>query len=235
MTYTKFFSRPLATLTAVFVMLFATGCFDIVEEYHVNRDGSGHAIYTVDLSEMGELMASFGGGDDESADSLKEAFELTDEMEALRNIPGISNVKNESDPDSWVLSYSYDFESIEALNRVAEQEHGGGNMMDAMMMGEQGSESPVVSYMIKGTKFTTTHEGSKYEPDAENAEMAQMMKGMFESHSYRKVFVFEQTVKKVKGENATLGGDGHTVTCSQSLTELLDEGANLTATIKLKK
>jgi hypothetical protein len=50
----------------VFIVLGASACFDIEENYHFRKDGSGTAQVTVDISQMMSMLKSFS----QSMDSL---------------------------------------------------------------------------------------------------------------------------------------------------------------------
>ncbi|MEM7040137.1 MAG: hypothetical protein AAF570_24410, partial [Bacteroidota bacterium] len=145
----------------LFVGLGASSCFDITEEYHFKKDGSGSAKFTMDMAQMMEMMESFAGAMDSTGeggmDQLNDLFESDEMAAALSEIPGISNVKSLSSKETKIFGYSYEFENVDALNNAIAATGGDMNLMSSMMMGGEG-EGDVESedenmFVMKGKKL----------------------------------------------------------------------------------
>jgi hypothetical protein len=111
-------SEGLKVLAAVLLL---TGCITIEENYTFKKDGSGTMEYVVDMRELGELMASFGGGE---GDSKKKGgkddmgnFDMSAQVAALKALPGISKVKLDG-KKKWVQRLSFSFKDVTSLNRA---------------------------------------------------------------------------------------------------------------------
>jgi hypothetical protein len=102
-----------------------TGCLTIEENYTFKKDGSGTMEYVVDLSELGEMMASFEGmGEEDGKKAEKDGkddgmgdMDMSAQMEALKALPGISKVKLNKKKE-WVQRLSFSFKDVTALNRA---------------------------------------------------------------------------------------------------------------------
>ncbi|MFZ1688047.1 MAG: hypothetical protein WAU70_11525 [Flavobacteriales bacterium] len=90
-------------------------CITIRENYSFKRDGSGAMEFVVDASEMGKMLKEMGmdPGDAEKSGN-GDGMKLTDKVDALKALPGISKVKQKE--KDFVESVIFNFESIEALN-----------------------------------------------------------------------------------------------------------------------
>jgi hypothetical protein len=101
--------------TALLVLLpfMLNSCFEVSEEYYFENDGSGTAYFTVDLSQslgMLKLIQSMDTtGVSMKTDSL---FENKEVLETLSKIDGIYNIKNLSDTNTGIISYSYSFKIL---------------------------------------------------------------------------------------------------------------------------
>ena len=234
-------------LMLLFVALGSSSCFDILEEYYFNKDGSGTATYTVDVKQMVSMLESFGEGLDSlgnTGESVDEMFEDTKAVTQLGKLPGIRNVKNLSDKDAGIVGYSYEFADMEALNNaiIATQE----NMDFAASMGlggeEGGGETTADnSFSIKGKRFTRILELDT--PDADDPEEGEeadkqyeeMAKMFFADHFYTIKYQFERRVKKAKkNEFTTKEDDGNTVTVKVPIMKLMEGEAKMSSQIKLK-
>lgn len=234
--------RLLNGILLLFFGLFTTSCFDILEEYEFNADGSGKGKLTIDVSRMMDMMASFAGMDStgEAQKSMDEMFTENSAVETLKKLEGISDVKSLSDRDAKIVGYSYAFANIEALNNALAASS---EAMDFASMGvDMGNpESSAGNYFVrKGNKLTrvmdfkdtdekeegTEEEGEQYE------EMAKMM---FADAKYELHYSFEQGVKKVKkSKNAVVGPDGHSVSLSVPFLDIMDKKAEMGCEILLK-
>lgn len=102
-------------LAALAGLLLFTGCITIEENYTFKKDGSGTMEYVVDMSELGELMKSFGGEGGDMGDMGN--MDMSSEIAALKGIQGISKVKLDG-KKQWVQRISFAFKDVDALNRA---------------------------------------------------------------------------------------------------------------------
>ena len=224
------------------VSFLSSSCFDVLEELYVSADGSGSLKITMDMSEMGELLKSLGesegeeGGDNPMAE-LNEAMGSDDVIIALQQLDGVHNVKDHSDPDNYIVSYSFDFDEVAVLNEVMGS---GGGLSDllSMPLGDETSEAAADprEYNLKGKKFSTKGATKMPEPDNEEDKMSYgLVMAMMKDASYKVVMKFEKEVKSVKkNDNAILGPDGHSVILETSFADLLTGESDFNSQIKLK-
>lgn len=220
--------------------LFMTSCFDILEEYEFNADGSGKARMTIDMTEMMAMMASFSAMDStgETQKSLDEMFTDNSTVETLKQVAGISNVSSLSDRESSIVGYSYEFESIEALNNALAATSESSALADLGLANESGEGDGGANYFAqKGKKFSRVVKFAPKE-DAEGeegAEYDEMAKSMFGDAKYDVRYTFAQGVKTVKkNKYASVGPNGRTVTVSIPMMEMMDQKASPACDIVLK-
>ncbi len=240
--------RSSKTFLGLALLLMALGfssCFDILEEYEFNADGSGKAKMEMDMSKMMAFMEGMGGALDstdqggEMSKSMDEMFEDTQAMDALKNIPGISNVVNLNSPERKVIGYTYDFANIEALNAALVVRGNDMGMGEALGMASSDNESEKDnSFSLVGKKFSRKMDMKMDEDedaDEETKQGLEMAKMMFKDAKYTVRYTFARNVKKVKGNDAAvIGADGKTVTIENSLGDLLEGKGNMSTDIRLK-
>lgn len=238
--------KPFKLFTAVallFITLGTSSCFDIFEAYHFNKDGSGTARFSVDLSQMMSLLESFAASMDSSdntGESIDQMFEDTETVQMLNQIPGISNVKNLNDKSKGIVGFSYHFASLEALNNAVIATDGNmdmGAIFGVESEGVAGESNSENFFSRKKNTWSRTFEVNQPQddPDGEEEQMAQMAEMMFADKYYIIDYSFEQDVKKVKKiDNATINSDGKSVTIKTSMQDLFKGEASFNSQIKVK-
>lgn len=215
-------------MSIVFVF---TSCMDITEEFTFNKDGSGMAVYTVDMSKMINMIKAMSKGDTSNPyqKSLDSMFDNLEQMKQLETISGITEVKNLSNAELGIMSYSYRFKNIESLNKAlnSRDENSKYNL-------------PTEGETLKENKFTLNNkslvraykrENKKEKGDETTKKMAEMM---FKDARYTTIYHFEQTIKKAKGSEVDVSDDKHTVQMRMEMLSILSGASNLSCRIKLK-
>jgi hypothetical protein len=239
-------SKTLLGLALLLMALGFSSCFDILEEYEFNADGSGKAKMEMDISKMMAFMEGMGGAldsadqDGEMGKSMDEMFDDTQAIDALKAIPGISNIENLTSRERNVIGYSYEFANVEALNAalvVRGNDLGMGQAL-GMASDETNETENDNSVSFAGKKFSRKMEMKMEEDedaDEETKQGMEMAKMMFKDAKYTLSYTFARKVKKVKGnEAAVIGADGKTVTVENNLGDLLEGKATMSTDIRLK-
>lgn len=113
--------KQLLILSSIILFLF-TSCFEFVEEISFNKDGSGSATFTLNLSKNKTkiasvmLLDSINGYKVPSRNTIKN--KVTEVVQKIKKTKGIHNVTSTLDLDEFILAISCDFENVEALNTV---------------------------------------------------------------------------------------------------------------------
>ncbi|MCB9231450.1 MAG: hypothetical protein H6581_07300 [Bacteroidia bacterium] len=211
----KFKSNIITILGLTLVLLLSSSCFDIYEKIHFNQDGSGHAEYKVDMSKMVSMIDMMSGldedkeegeseeGDEEGeGEDSKESFDesmaetMTETMERLRNIPGISNVK-QIEGERGVYGWSYDFAYIEALNVAAGE--GNGTDLGGMGMGNLNMNAGTKALFVqKGKKLIRQFAEIDDTKDGSSDEDMESVKFMFKEAQFYMDYTFDAPVKNIK-------------------------------------
>ena len=109
------------TLLLIGLVIGLASCITIEENYTFGKNGSGTMTYVVDMSEMGNMLASLGGDEqkDGGGDELGN-LDMSEHAAALKAIPGIGKVKMDK-RKKWVQKLSFSFNDVAALNRALNQ------------------------------------------------------------------------------------------------------------------
>lgn len=114
--------RPLLRMAALALIVLATGCLTIEENYTFKKDGSGTMEYVVDMSDMKGMADMFGNqGDKKSGKKTDDdgPFTGTDaKVASLKKLEGVRKVKLKNEQDGFVQRISFAFKDVDALNRA---------------------------------------------------------------------------------------------------------------------
>lgn len=208
-----------------------TGCFDIVEEVHYKKDGSGTYKFTMDMSGLQSLMAMAMAADTTGQMNLDTLSAFSREMaQKVQGISGISNIREIGDAESLVFGIEFNFANLEALNKAATE------VAADEIYGK--SEKPT----FKGAKKEFTRLDAKGfsslmdQMMGEGGEEMEMAKMFLKDVSYTMIYHFDRKVKKVSNKLATVSEDKKSVTLKYFMFD--DErggaGASIENSIKLK-
>lgn len=115
-------SKKLLLFFSLLSLFLCTSCFEFVEEITFNKDGSGSATLTINLSKSKTKIASImlldsvNGYKVPTKKTIKN--KLTEMVNKIEKTKGIHNVKNTLDFDEFIVTVSCDFDNVEALNEV---------------------------------------------------------------------------------------------------------------------
>ena len=188
-------------LIYVALCLFVASC-SIQQHVHFNEDWSGNVEYKIDLSGLKEMMEA--AEDSTGAVDYLNDPELATSLKELEKMEGLSNVQIHQS-ESGLVSLSYDFATMEALNNSL-------NSTNVMEGNEKGMETPL--FTLKGHTLT-------YELPTTAAEESEESVTGLEMIEYSLIFSFDKKIKKLKeGEGATLTNE-HTMEFKTTMDELL--------------
>jgi hypothetical protein len=202
-----------------------TGCLHIVEDVTFRNKGNGAYKMVIDMSEMKGMMDMFKNmqSDSMGTDSSANAFgmgmpdlggegnpmkELTGVASSLKNLEGITNVVEIADSNTFQFGYSFDFASVEALNRalkvVNKEKYDSkaeetfkydGKSFERLGVGDIGAELQKAM-------------GEGGESDEQTADMMKMFLG---DMSYETVYRFpDREIKKNSNEIGEISDENHT-------------------------
>ena len=206
-------------LVLVALVIFMMSSCTIYRTINFNADQSGSIENKVDMSGMMSVMGENGGTNPLGTMGDKNEFDKT--RAELESIAGITKVKLSYDT-TGIITTSYDFNSVDALNKAL----GSGNFAQNMMLG-MGQEASKTSGMIKykGKKFMWTEIDKKMlkkiQSEDKKKEMAEMDM-MLASSKMNTTITFPSAIKKVSLKNAVITND-KTVSYVMSIKEFISK------------
>ena len=219
--------KKLPLLLTTFLLAFSfTGCLDIYEEVHFNKDGSGTAVYRYKMETS--ILDGILGDDFFGAAGEKDSLALS---ELSRN--GISGIKVIQDESGFGISFK--FTDIETLNQGLAKIIGTdkkGSFMDNEMKQIGGSKTKIE----RTPGFLGTDSLKKIlDKQGEDVGFGGMSDMFTNGITYHQVYTFDRKIKSVSNKKAVISDNKRKMTLDIPFVEMLSGESTVQNTIKLKK
>lgn len=269
-----YLANKVALLFWALIGLFALSSCSIEEEIHFNKDYSGSLKRTFDMRQMISMVESMKSMKSESDSSetseeepsLPEMLSQADSLnkqsgftQKLSEIEGISNANFKAD-EAGVISFSFDFANIEALNKgynVLREMNNTNNMANLgndlnsgnFNIGEPPSEEEAetetpkedFTYFIRKGRTLIYRQpprddmqNNEEETGRTDEEFAQMMKSMGSMMSFTIRMTFDRKVKKIDRSNIDAEEIDKGLMLNFGLSSINDNGKQAELKVKLK-
>ncbi|MBL7793263.1 MAG: hypothetical protein JNK77_13115 [Saprospiraceae bacterium] len=241
--------KIMLALVSGILMFGLTACFDIVEEVHLERNGSGKYAINVDMSSMfkdpfmkgmmAESLQQGGAEADMEKDTMiyfKDEPKLADldakDRKVLEKLT-MHMVMSESQ-EKMLIQMEFPFSNVSEiaqLTKALKNMDTGGGM--GGFMGSGGMMTPGGEAAFELSKGKLKRLPMPAAEKLEEDENMAFMKMFLESANYKTIYHLPGKVKKASFSNAEV--DGSTVTVTHSLLELMEGKAKLDGEIKFKQ
>lgn len=206
--------KILSYLLTAFVLFGLTGCFELEEKAHFNKDGSGNYQFTIDLAKLGsfinmmEAMDQSSDDDEESnpKDEIKKGFE--ESKSELADIKGISNVTAIEDEENFRFGFSFDFKNINSLNE---------GMNKIFDIEEDGKPVERTFFSFNQGRLERFEQGNMTDmlnKAGEDNEIQVDAGAFMKDFRFTTIYTFEEPIRNVSNQQVMLSPDRKTVTNS---------------------
>ncbi len=179
-----------------------TGCITIEEQYSFKKNGSGTMTYVLDMSEMGEMLKSFGGDEKDDSDGVEGRMDVSGHADALKQIQGISKVKLDTKKE-WVQKLSFHFADIAALNRALNTiMPDSADVAHEFFRWEDGTLVRTTNNYVHDISKTMAEETPADEPDAEEEDGGFDLSSMLGMMKYKYTFKFQKSIDRTDASSA---------------------------------
>ncbi|WP_370407531.1 hypothetical protein [Tenacibaculum dicentrarchi] len=212
---------------SIISMLLFTSCFEFVEEISFQKDGSGTATFTLNLSKSKTKIASILLLD--SINGYKVPSKVTIQkkvaviVKKMKTIQGIHQVKNSLNFDDFILSISCNFDTAKALNSVLATFS---NKKDALAL----QKKPHFKYDKTHKTFIRSHH---FNIGKEFQKTKTQDRKVFETASYTSVYRFETPVKSYSNKLAKISKSKKAVFLRVNAQEIINNKQTIKNNIKL--
>ncbi len=220
--------RNIILIFGIVCSLLCSSCFDMIEQIHVNTDGSGSIKSTFNFSEnatsAGLLMKfkSFHSINIPSKEEIKSNVEKT--VLILKRTPGITQVQYRLDLEKLILEISCQFNQVATLN----------DFTDAVSTQFKVPISKFTSYQYDSkNKIYTRNYSYSTEAATYFNKLKEKYSDQLKTASITSITRFNSPILSQSNKLAHISGNQRNVQLKIPFMQLLDNKATLSNTIKL--
>lgn len=234
-------------------LLFLTSCFDIIEEVHLKRDGSGKYIVTTDMSglmsdgfmkqALEEAVKSESGDMNMNLMNIDSSFTFASAPEAaglsaaeqkmLEKV--VISMKGSEKEEVLKMGMTVNFDSFAEMEKIAEVmkkiSKDGVGQGNGLMGGGQFSDFSKMFSMKKKKLFSRSGTSQPLDGLIQD-DMKEMMSMMLAGASYKTIYKMPGKVKKSTIPDAEI--DGKTVTVEHPMLDVINQKVKIEGDIKFK-
>lgn len=234
-------------------LFFLTSCFDIIEEVHLKRDGSGKYIVTTDLSglmsdgfmkqALEEAVKSESGDMNMNLMNIDSSFNFASAPEAaglsaadqkmLEKV--VITMKGSEKEEVLKMAITVDFDSFAEMEKIAEVmkkvSKDGEGPGTGLMGGGQFSDFSKMFSMKKKKLFSRSGTSQPLDGLIQD-DMKDMMAMMLAGASYKTIYKMPGKVKKTTIPDAEV--EGKTVTVEHPMLDVINQKVKIEGDIKFK-
>ena len=248
-------SKNILGLFALLLLVCSTGCFDIIEEVTLNKDGSGKFKFTMDfqpllnsaMKDMAKrgIRKEFGSADGEKSVELDSAAFIYDiisaESKALLKEPDfwkkvLMSMKISESDNIFQMSFAMDFTKPSDIDEYIKNSEELNEVLK--VTGDNSAQIINLGQSFKGTQLfefkKRTVKRFKQRTLVEQSEENEMLaKKMEMGATYKTIYTMPCKIKKASHPKAII--EGKTVTVEVPLMDYTDGKISLENKIKFKK
>jgi hypothetical protein len=214
-------------LGLLFLILLNSSCISIIEKFIFNKNGGGQYSFTLDMSELSDMIKAMGTDEDTSITSIVKNLEKRSlEFDA---ISGISNTKLNNDQETAEINLTFDFSDIDALNKAINE-----------FFKDEGSFAKQEVYFSKDKNKITRSAIDKLgtllsDGDEVDEDSIYMLKMMMSEAFIKTIMEFDSDVKSVNNNAYEVSSNKRSIEYIKYIFKDEDNGKKVEATITLKK
>lgn len=198
--------------TGVFLL---SGCFEIVEDITLRKNGSGTFSYTINLSQSKARLDGILKLDSTSGYRVPRKKEIDENIlkakTTLEKSPGITNVTTSSDWLNYIFTLKFDFNSVNNLNLAVET-----------VSAELASDHKRIPEAADNFAFTgkTFDRKSHYDAKVQSPKLTAQDKEILKDATYACIFRFEDMVVTNSNKDAKVSKSGKSVMLKLNMLQL---------------
>jgi hypothetical protein len=206
-------SRALLFIS-VFVFLLS-GCFEIVEDITIHKNGTGTFYYTVNMSQSKSRLDGLLKLDSSDGYRVPHRKEIDDNIfkvkTSLEKSPGITNVITTSDWTNYIFTLKFDFNSVNNLNLAVET-----------VSGELASDHKRIPEAMDNFAFTGMifDRKSHYDAKTQSPKLTAQDREILRNASYTCIFRFDNAIKTNSNADAKISKSGKSVMLKLNMLQL---------------
>ncbi|MGJ8591534.1 MAG: hypothetical protein ACSHXF_03240 [Aquaticitalea sp.] len=211
-----------------FVFFTVTSCFEIVEEVEMNSDGTGKLMFTLNMSQSKNKLASIMLLDSINGYKVPSKKDIqsgiNDIISELKRAEGVRNIQKKEDYENFIFSVSCDFKKIENIN----------NLTDEITRKQKNTASSTYLFNTSKSNFTRKYTYSN-EIKKQYNKLHSENKKVFNDATYTIIYRFDKTIVTQKNPTAKISKSKKSSMQRINAMDFINGSSDISNSIQLQK
>jgi hypothetical protein len=200
----------------VFAGIFlVSGCFEIVEDITIHKNGSGTFFYTINLSQSKTRLDGILKLDSSDGYRVPKRKEIDENIlkakTTLEKSPGITNIIVNSDWVNYIFTLKFDFNSVNNLNLAVE------TVSSELAADHKRIPEAADNFAFTGKIFDRK---SHYNAKVQSPKLTAQDKEILKDASYTCIFRFDDLVSANSNKDAKISKSGKSIMLKLNMLQL---------------
>ncbi|CAN5870562.1 hypothetical protein BH11BAC7_BH11BAC7_14000 [soil metagenome] len=206
-----------------------TGCFEIVEDITLHKNGTGTFYYTINLSQSKNRLDGILKLDSSDGYRVPRRKEIDENIlkakQTLEKSPGITSVTTTSDWLNYIFTMKFDFNSVNNLNLAVE------TVSSELASDHKRIPEAADNFAFTGKIFDRK---SHYDAKMQSPKLTAQDKEILKDASYACIFRFDDLVSTNSNKDAKISKSGKSVMLKINMLQLANGQKTIVNKIILK-
>ncbi|MEO5644322.1 MAG: hypothetical protein ABIQ40_17605 [Bacteroidia bacterium] len=206
-----------------------TGCFEIVEDITLHKNGTGTFYYTINLSQSKNRLDGILKLDSSDGYRVPRRKEIDENIlkakQTLEKSPGITSVTTTSDWLNYIFTLKFDFNSVNNLNLAVE------TVSSELASDHKRIPEAADNFAFTGKIFDRK---SHYDAKMQSPKLTAQDKEILKDASYACIFRFDDLVSTNSNKDAKISKSGKSVMLKINMLQLANGQKTIVNKIILK-
>lgn len=217
--------KYLIILPLVFLL---SSCFEILEQFNFNDDGSGSVKVILNMSQSKTKLKSIMLKDEINGHKVPSKEKITQEFDDVvkyaKMTKGISNVKKQIDFTNFIFTFSCDFSSSASLNK----------MVQNIRSGKQKKSIPYEEYVSVNKDNKIIKRNFTFAWTKDYLKLSEQDKEVFEDAGFTGIYKFQSEVKTSSNSKSKIAANKKAVMLKLGIKDIIDKKETINNQIQYK-
>jgi hypothetical protein len=222
------FKNKAIVMLLISIPLFFSSCFEVIEEMTLGKDGTGTMTLTVNFSQSKSRVAAIMLMDSIHGYKVPNKAEIQQEIDKtvaqLSKMPGISNVKSNTDFSNFVADIRFSFKDVADVNHLMKA------LLDQYKV--KSSNIPSYNYDKEDARFSREYSTGN---DVKTGYNQLKDKEMFNTAAYVSILRFESAISSFSNKQARISKNQQAIIQRLAIPDLINGRANISNQVQLSK
>jgi hypothetical protein len=205
-----------------------TGCFELIEQLELKKDGSGNLQVILNMSRSKTRLNSIMKMKTINGRDVPSKAEISNRVKELErtvaSIPGISQARSTIDFDNYIISLRFNFTQVQQVNAFAKK------IREKEKTPAPTGAEQIYNFNVPAKLFSRIN---KYLVKKDYEKLSNADKEIFATAAYTAIYKFEQQVANTSNKDSKIAANKKAVMLKQPMLDIINNKKSIENNISL--